>query len=78
MGLTVNQVRKLRWFESALAHRPLPKKPARPSLWAHIAQLVEHILGKNEVPGSSPGVGSQNRIKTGGSFEPLLALCRQG
>ncbi|MDF2761904.1 MAG: hypothetical protein K0S83_638, partial [Thermomicrobiales bacterium] len=21
MGLTVNQVRKLRWFESALAHR---------------------------------------------------------
>ena len=25
---------------------------------AHIAQLVEHILGKNEVSGSSPDVGS--------------------
>ncbi len=25
---------------------------------AHIAQLVEHILGKDEVTGSSPVVGS--------------------
>ena len=29
-----------------------------PSLPAHIAQSVEHILGKNEVIGSSPIVGS--------------------
>ena len=26
--------------------------------WAHVAQLVEHILGKDEVGGSSPLVGS--------------------
>ena len=41
---------------------------------AHIAQLVEHILGKNEVPGSSPGVGSSNHVTTGGSSEPLVML----
>ena len=27
-------------------------------VWAHIAQQVEHILGKNEVIGSNPIVGS--------------------
>jgi hypothetical protein len=27
-------------------------------VWAHIAQQVEHILGKNEVTGSNPVVGS--------------------
>jgi len=28
---------------------------------AHIAQTVEHFLGKEEVTGSSPVVGSSNR-----------------
>ncbi len=28
------------------------------SAGAHIAQLVEHVLGKDEVTGSSPVVGS--------------------
>ena len=30
-----------------------------PSTSADIAQLAERILGKNEVPGSTPGVGSR-------------------
>ena len=28
---------------------------------AHVAQLVEHVLGKDEVTGSSPVVGSTGR-----------------
>ncbi len=28
---------------------------------AFVAQLVEHVLGKNGVPGSSPGEGSTTR-----------------
>ena len=49
--LAVNQSGfALRRFESFSAHP------------AHVAQSVEHILGKNEVPGSSPGVGS-NSVK---------------
>ena len=34
--------------------------PPPPTISAHIAQQVEHILGKNEVIGSSPIVGSLN------------------
>ncbi len=30
---------------------------------AHVAQTVEHILGKDEVGGSSPLVGSMKQIK---------------
>ena len=72
MGLAVNQVRKLRWFESALAHRPASRPGGAPHR-AHIAQLVEHILGKNEVPGSSPGVGSSESDDVRGSIvEPLV------
>ncbi len=66
MGLAVNQVRKLRRFESVPAHRPAVSlgrgTTGDVAKRAHIAQLVEHILGKNEVPGSSPGVGS-NSVK---------------
>jgi hypothetical protein len=29
--------------------------------YAHVAQLVEHVLGKNGVTGSSPVVGSTER-----------------
>ena len=62
---------RLRWFESVPAHYGtgcVPVKSTRPFrvyfllgaplLPAHIAQSVEHILGKNEVIGSSPIVGS--------------------
>jgi hypothetical protein len=31
---------------------------ARQDIFAHIAQLVEHFLGKEEVSGSSPDMGS--------------------
>ena len=31
--------------------------PARPS-YAEIAQLAEHVIGNDEVPGSIPGLGS--------------------
>ena len=31
---------------------------------AHIAQLVERVLGKNEVSGSNPLVGSNGRGRT--------------
>ena len=27
---------------------------------AHVAQAVEHFLGKEKVPGSNPGVGSNS------------------
>ncbi len=77
MGLAVNQVRKLRRFESVPAHRAggrLPGfSPGRgaggAAKRAHIAQLVEHILGKNEVPGSSPGVGSRSVEGVRGSLQ---------
>ena len=29
---------------------------------AHVAQAVEHLLGKEKVPGSNPGVGSTDKI----------------
>ncbi len=34
-------------------------RPARQSLLAHVAQSVEHFLGKEEVIGSNPIVGSR-------------------
>ena len=48
MRLAVDEVPlRLRGFESLPQHH-----------CADIAQLAERILGKNEVPGSTPGVGS--------------------
>jgi hypothetical protein len=43
-------------------------KRRRPGFWllAHVAQLVEHILGKDEVTGSIPVVGSRE-ARTSGS-----------
>ena len=32
---------------------------------AHVAQSVEHVLGKDEVTGSSPVMGSKTDAKTG-------------
>ncbi len=46
-----------RWFLRVLFLGRLALFPA------HIAQLVEHILGKNEVIGSSPIVGSPMFVK---------------
>ncbi len=37
------------WYETVLSMR---------CIYAYIAQSVEHILGKDEVSGSSPDVGS--------------------
>ena len=51
----------LRRFESYLAHS-LKKLSFFNSLPAHVAQLAEHILGKNEVMGSSPIVGFMPRL----------------
>jgi hypothetical protein len=31
--------------------------------FAHVAQLAEHILGKDEVTGSIPVMGSERRIR---------------
>ncbi len=33
---------------------------------AKIAQLVEHIHGKDEVPGSIPGLGSRSHLSSVG------------
>jgi hypothetical protein len=30
---------------------------------AHVAQVVEHFLGKEKVPGSNPGVGSKTLLR---------------
>lgn len=69
---------RLRWFESVPAHYGKGSIPGEKyTLWflrvlflgrlalfpAHIAQSVEHILGKNEVIGSSPIVGSPMFVK---------------
>ena len=40
---------------------PVEGVAAEIRLLAHIAQLVEHILGKDEVIGSIPIVGSRKR-----------------
>jgi hypothetical protein len=38
--------------------------PSPAEFWvAHIAQSVEHFLGKEEVTGSIPVVGLQNQLK---------------
>ena len=51
----------LRRFESYLAHL-LKQYYAFNILPAHVAQSAEHILGKNEVMGSSPIVGFMPRL----------------
>ena len=47
---------------------------------AHIAQEVEHFLGKEEVSGSSPDVGSISRIinKTKYEYTKLLSVKEEG
>ena len=43
---------------------------------AHIAQLAERILGKDEVPGSNPGVGSSSSGGGTDASRPDPGLCR--
>ena len=38
----------------------LPSIVAQRNRFAHVAQLVEHVLGKDEVTGSIPVVGSMS------------------
>ena len=38
------------------------EKQQKHSFFAHIAQVVEHFLGKEEVTGSTPVVGSESFI----------------
>ena len=33
-------------------------------IFADVAQLVEHVLGKNEVSGSIPDIGSRSELKS--------------
>ena len=44
------------------ARRGYEKMWSAPNFSAHIAQAVEHFLGKEEVTGSSPVMGSKNFI----------------
>ncbi len=67
MGLTVNQLRELRRFESSTAHQTNTDRC--------VVQVgpcgagVAHILGKNEAMGSNPITGSRSfRKKPGGDF----------
>ena len=52
---------RLRWFESITAHHAKPSffegMVTRSSI-SQCSSAVEHFLGKEEVPGSSPGIGS--------------------
>ena len=53
----------LRRFESYLAHRKRQSySRVTADRFAHVAQAAEHILGKNEVMGSSPIVGFMPRF----------------
>ena len=47
---------RLRWFESIFAHDSYS-----PCCYS---SAVEHFLGKEEVPGSSPGNSSKKRCKS--------------
>ena len=41
---------------------------------AHIAQSVERVLGKNEVSGSTPDVGSMDSVAGSGCFQEIMGL----
>ncbi len=47
-------------MEQSLGVQVPPRAPCLLWCGAHIAQSVEHILGKDEVSGSSPDVGSMS------------------
>ena len=39
--------------------KPKPLKIRQKTSYAAMAQQVEHVLGKDEVPGSNPGISSK-------------------
>ena len=39
------------------------QRPIKKTTYAHVAQLVEHVLGKDEVTGSIPVMGSMSLLK---------------
>lgn len=46
---------------------------------AHVAQAVEHFLGKEKVPGSNPGVGSIPMLARPAALKlARLASCSNG
>ena len=64
--LGMSNEESVRLEESARPCYPLPN--------ADVAQLVEHVLGKDEVSGSIPDVGS--RIKLNGFSEAEMRAAR--
>ena len=86
MGLTVNQLRELRRFESFTAH---PYWHTARVLLSGVAVLsvcvvgprgagVAHILGKNEVMGSNPITGSSGFLTMHGTiYQSLLGAFPQ-
>jgi hypothetical protein len=47
------------WDFYSLWQKAKPGRPAPAGRTAHVAQLVEHVLGKDEVTGSIPVMGSR-------------------
>jgi hypothetical protein len=45
---------------------------------AHVAQLVEHVLGKDEVTGSIPVMGSSNEFAAGAGNKKTQLVFKRG
>ena len=43
--------------------RQCATRPIKETTYAHVAQLVEHVLGKDEVTGSIPVMGSMSLLQ---------------
>ena len=56
---TTNSQDKKPSIKTYLTTLILNPKFISPNIYAALAQLVEHVLGKDEAPGSNPGRGSQ-------------------
>lgn len=67
----------LRWFKSSSYHHSFAQNALTALLVAALAQQVEHIHGKDGVPGPSPGGGSTDSNGSRG-LRPREFLCRQG
>ena len=50
---------KIKWGQPPIAGRNRWLTPFNSKVFAHIAQSVEHFLGKEEVTGSNPVMGSR-------------------
>jgi hypothetical protein len=70
MGLTVNQLRKLRRFESSTAHQTV-------LLFCPCGAVVAHSLGKTVVVGSIPTTGSRGFRLTLGLLGLMLFISLQ-